>query len=138
MATIVPFIRFKPLENIECVGFSSINGCITNIETIKPDIDDEFENDYSELGCQLEDGRWIIIRWIHGEDSSEAYPAYYSSLWNQPTTIATSRLEYELSRVAPSYVDDVKKQVEQWLPHLTEDYSYLAEALKKVIHGETK
>ena len=139
MATIIPFIKFKPLENIKCVGFPSIDGCITNIETVKPDIDiDDFENDYSELGCQLEDGRWIIIRWIHGEDSSEAYPAYYSSLWNSPITISTSRIEYELSRVASSNVDYVKNQVRQWIPYLADEYRYLADAVSKIINGETK
>lgn len=137
MANILPFIRFKPLENIECVGFPAIVGCVTNIETIKPDIDEDFENDESEIGCQLEDGRWIIITWDHGDDSSTAYPAYYSILWNCPVTISTTNIEYELERIASGNVDSIKKQVKQWMQHMTDErYQYLVDELSRVIDGD--
>lgn len=137
MANILPFIRFKPLENIECVGFPAIVGCVTNIETIKPDIDEDFENDESELACQLEDGRWIIITWDHGDDSSTAYPAYYSILWNCPVTISTTNIEYELERIASGNVDSIKKQVKQWMQHMTDErYQYLVDELSRVINGD--
>lgn len=138
MANILPFIRFKPLENIECVGFPAIDGCIVNIETIKPDIDDDFENDHSELGCQLEDGRWIIFRWFHGEDHSKALPAYYSLLWDMPMPLKDEYLVCELRSIASGYMDDIKgdvrKQVEQWLPHLNDQY--YARIITKALDGE--
>ena len=110
--------KFKALENIECRFFDSIDSSIVNIETIKPDIDDDFENDHSELGCQLDDGRWIIIRWNHGDDHSIARPAYYSSLWGQPMLLKDEYIVCEFRDCAA----DVKKQVEQWLPHLNDQY----------------
>jgi len=121
MANIIPFLKIKALENIECQHFASIDGCIVNIETIKPDIDEDFENMTSELGCQLEDGRWIIVRWVHGDEHSQAYPAYYSCLWDAPVSINAARIEYELPRISPFLTDAVKKQVQQWLPHLTDE-----------------
>lgn len=121
MVNIIPFLKIKALENIECQHFASIDGCIVNIETIKPDIDEDFENMTSELGCQLEDGRWIIVRWVHGDEHSQAYPAYYSCLWDAPVSINAARIEYELPRISPFLTDAVKKQVQQWLPHLTDE-----------------
>ena len=121
MANIIPFLKIKALENIECQHFASIDGCIVNIETIKPDIDEDFENMTSELGCQLEDGRWIIVQWVHGDEHSQAYPAYYSCLWDAPVSINAARIEYELPRISPFLTDAVKKQVQQWLPHLTDE-----------------
>ena len=121
MANIIPFLKIKPLENIECQHFTAIDGCIVNIETIKPNIDKDFENMYSELGCQLEDGRWIIVRWVHGDEHSQAYPAYYSSMRGEPVPIKASLIEYELPRISPFLTDAVKKQVQQWLPHLTDE-----------------
>ena len=76
MANIIPFIRFTALENVEFVGFSSIVG-ITNIVTIQTGYDD-----LESIGCQLGDGRWIIVVWNRDEDRSTAYPAYYSELSN--------------------------------------------------------
>lgn len=126
--------KFKALENIECRFFDSIDSSIVNIETIKPDIDDDFENDHSELGCQLEDKRWIVIAWDHGEDRSIAYPAYYSILWNSPVPIHASHIDYELKRIASGNVDSIKKQVEQWLPHLTDEE--LRDDVSRAIHRE--
>ena len=130
MASINPFLKIKAFDNIDCRFFDSIDSSIVRIETIKPDIDDDFENDHSELGCQLEDGRWIIIRWNHGDDHSTARPAYYSSLWDQPMPIKDEYIVCEFRDCAA----DVKKQVEQWLPHLNDQY--FISIISKAINGE--
>lgn len=130
---IIPFIRFTALENVEFVGFTSIVG-ITNMVTI-PSGDDAFESNQSTIGCQLGDGRWIIVVWKHSEDRSSAYPAYYSTLWNCPVPIAAIQIGYDFERIASSDMDSIKKQIEQWLPHLTDEE--LAADVSKVINGET-
>lgn len=132
------FAKLKAFDNIVCSGFASIDAPIETIETIKPEIDDDFENDHSELGCQLEDGRWVILRWFHGEDHSKALPAYYSLLWNMPMPLKDEYLVCELRSIASGYVDDTKndirRQVEQWLPHLTDQY--YARIITKALDGE--
>lgn len=129
MANIIPFIRFTALENVEFVGFTSIVG-ITNIVTIPTGYDD-----LESIGCQLGDGRWIIVVWNRSEDQSTAYPAYYSELSNSVASISAPNIEYELEQIDSSNTDSVKKQVEQWLPHLTDEE--LAADVSKAINGET-
>ena len=128
MANIIPFIRFTALENVEFVGFSSIVG-ITNIVTIQTGYDD-----LESIGCQLGDGRWIIVVWNRDEDRSTAYPAYYSELSNGVASISAPNIEYELEQI-DSDKDSIKKQVEQWLPHLTDEE--LVSDVSNAINGET-
>ena len=129
MANIIPFIRFTALENVKFVGFSSIVG-ITNIVTMQTGYDD-----LESIACQLGDGRWIIVVWNRDEDQSTAYPAYYSELSNGVASISAPNIEYELEQIDSSNVDSIKKQVEQWLPHLTDEE--LVSEVSQAIHGET-
>ena len=128
MANIIPFIRFTALENVKFVGFSSIVG-ITNIVTMQTGYDD-----LESIACQLGDGRWIIVVWNRDEDQSTAYPAYYSELSNGVASISAPNIEYELEQIDSSNTDSIKKQVEQWLPHLNDQY--YARIIMKALDGE--
>lgn len=84
-------------------------------------IEDEVETGLYIIGCQLEDRRWINVLWDSNEGSSDAFPAYYSYLWDKVVSIDASRIKHELASIASDLADDIKKQVEQWLPYLEDE-----------------
>ncbi len=133
----IPRDYFRAFENLTCVGFPSVGGyLIKRIDSIVPHAEDDVETGLYILGCQLEDRRWINVLWDSNEDASDAFPAYYSYLWDKVVSIDADRIRHELHEISADLAHDIKKQVEQWLPYLDDEAH--RDEIQEAIGADTK